>query len=149
MTGLKCLDNFLDKDVFRTFYNRALAKRLLLGRSASDDFEKEVIKVLSESKWTATLATYDVHSFFLPGTTAYDAAFSDQAQMFSDLAISKDLIEDYRNVKPGQPDRPDSGLSVMVLQHSVWPVIRKVTRSETGVEVRLPSKVRFRLSSIK
>ncbi|PVF97543.1 hypothetical protein CPB86DRAFT_706780 [Serendipita vermifera] len=109
-----------DKDVFRTFYNRALAKRLLLGRSASDDFEKEVIKVLSES---------------------YDAAFSDQAQMFSDLAISKDLVEEYRNVKRGQPPRPDIGLSVMVLQHSVWPVIRKVTRSETGVEVRLPSKM--------
>jgi cullin 4 len=37
-----------DKDVFRTFYHRALAKRLLLGRSASDDFEKKVLKKLKE-----------------------------------------------------------------------------------------------------
>jgi hypothetical protein len=37
-----------DKDVFRTFYTRALAKRMLLERSASTDFEKEVLKFLSE-----------------------------------------------------------------------------------------------------
>lgn len=43
-------DFVIDKDVFRTFYTRALAKRMLLGRSASDDFEKEVIKTLSECK---------------------------------------------------------------------------------------------------
>jgi len=37
-----------DKDVFRTFYHRALAKRLLLGRSASDDDEKLMLKKLKE-----------------------------------------------------------------------------------------------------
>ena len=37
-----------DKDVFRTFYHRALAKRLLLERSASDDFEKAMLKKLKE-----------------------------------------------------------------------------------------------------
>lgn len=37
-----------DMDVFRMFYQRALAKRLLLGRSASDDFEKAVLKKLKE-----------------------------------------------------------------------------------------------------
>lgn len=37
-----------DKDVFRTFYHRALAKRLLLERSASDDFEKAMLKRLKE-----------------------------------------------------------------------------------------------------
>jgi cullin 4 len=37
-----------DKDVFRTFYHRALAKRLLLGRSASDDDEKMMLKKLKE-----------------------------------------------------------------------------------------------------
>jgi cullin-4 len=40
-----------DKDVFRTFYYRALAKRLLLGRSASDFHEKKVIGLLSEGKF--------------------------------------------------------------------------------------------------
>lgn len=42
-----------DKDVFRTFYHRALAKRLLLGRSASDDFEKGMIRKLKESEYLA------------------------------------------------------------------------------------------------
>jgi cullin-4 len=41
-----------DKDVFRTFYHRALSRRLLLGRSASDDFEKAVLKKLKEREWT-------------------------------------------------------------------------------------------------
>jgi len=40
-----------DKDVFRTFYHRSLAKRLLLGKSASDDFEKGMLKKLKESTW--------------------------------------------------------------------------------------------------
>lgn len=39
-----------DKDVFRTFYMRALAKRLLLEKSASDDFEKGVLRLLKESE---------------------------------------------------------------------------------------------------
>jgi cullin-4 len=39
-----------DKDVFRTFYHRALAKRLLLQRSASDDFEKAMLKKLKEGQ---------------------------------------------------------------------------------------------------
>lgn len=42
---------FADKDVFRTFYHRALAKRLLLQRSASDDFEKTVLKKLTTRKF--------------------------------------------------------------------------------------------------
>ncbi|KAG6823521.1 hypothetical protein H0H93_003479, partial [Arthromyces matolae] len=37
-----------DKDVFRTFYHRALAKRLLLQKSASDDFEAAMLKKLKE-----------------------------------------------------------------------------------------------------
>jgi cullin 4 len=37
-----------DKDVFRTFYHRALAKRLLLEKSASNDFEKAMLKKLKE-----------------------------------------------------------------------------------------------------
>ncbi len=37
-----------DKDVFRTFYHRQLAKRLLLGRSASDDVEKRMLKKLQD-----------------------------------------------------------------------------------------------------
>jgi cullin-4 len=44
-----------DKDVFRTFYHRALAKRLLLGRSASDDDEKIMLKKLKERAFSSSL----------------------------------------------------------------------------------------------
>lgn len=37
-----------DKDVFRTFYQRALAKRLLLARSASDDVERSMLDMLKK-----------------------------------------------------------------------------------------------------
>lgn len=37
-----------DKDVFRSFYHRSLAKRLLLQKSASDDFEASMLKKLKE-----------------------------------------------------------------------------------------------------
>jgi cullin-4 len=40
-----------DKDVFRAFYHSALAKRLLLGRSASDDAEKAMLKKLKEGAY--------------------------------------------------------------------------------------------------
>lgn len=39
-----------DKDVFRAFYHRALAKRLLLEKSASDDHERSMLKKLKEGK---------------------------------------------------------------------------------------------------
>jgi cullin 4 len=54
---LKDLDNALalyrftdDRDVFRTFYQRLLAKRLLLDRSASDDFELTMLKKLKDGE---------------------------------------------------------------------------------------------------
>ena len=41
-----------DKDVFRTFYHRSLAKRLLLEKSASIDFEASMLKKLKEGMCT-------------------------------------------------------------------------------------------------
>ncbi|KAI6020834.1 Cullin family-domain-containing protein [Pisolithus microcarpus] len=87
-----------DKDVFRTFYHRALARRLLLERSASDDFEKAMLKKLKEK---------------------YDPEFGMGDHMFNDLALSRDLLYEHRSRLPeGSPQR---NLSVMVLQRSHWP----------------------------
>lgn len=61
--------------------------------------------------------------------------------MFKDMVISKDLTKEYQTVKPGREPRPDPGLSVKVLQHSVWPNIRKVDKAESGMELQLPSQV--------
>jgi cullin-4 len=42
-----------DKDVFRGFYLRAMAKRLLLEKSASHDFELAVLKKLKDRMYSA------------------------------------------------------------------------------------------------
>ncbi|KAH9836648.1 Cullin-domain-containing protein [Rhodofomes roseus] len=90
-----------DKDVFRTFYHRALAKRLLLERSASDDFEKAMLKRLKEE---------------------YDPEFSMGDHMFNDLALSRDLMREYneQRTRLGYGEAMQK-LSVMVLQRSFWP----------------------------
>ncbi|KDQ17666.1 hypothetical protein BOTBODRAFT_29832 [Botryobasidium botryosum FD-172 SS1] len=91
-----------DKDVFREFYTRALAKRLLMQRSASDDFEREVIKILREQ---------------------YDHEFGKGDEMFKDLQLSRDLTADFH---AKSEDEPDQKVSVMVLQHSSWPTYKQV-----------------------
>ncbi|EIN13362.1 Cullin-4B [Punctularia strigosozonata HHB-11173 SS5] len=89
-----------DKDVFRAFYQRALAKRLLLARSASDDDEKRILKKLQ---------------------TDYDPEFSMGDHMFKDLALSKDLYEEYLKSLTGQADPSARDLFVTVIQRSSWP----------------------------
>ncbi|KAL5534761.1 hypothetical protein ACEPAG_1225 [Sanghuangporus baumii] len=102
-----------DKDVFRTFYHKALAKRLLLQRSASDDFEKSVLKILKEQ---------------------YDPEFSMGDNMFRDLALSRDLMTEFqeREARSGEDksDQPSAllrGLNVMVLEAAFWPFSTKRT----------------------
>ncbi|KIJ58771.1 hypothetical protein HYDPIDRAFT_141311 [Hydnomerulius pinastri MD-312] len=87
-----------DKDVFRTFYSRALARRLLLERSASDDFEKGVLRILKEK---------------------YDPEFGMGDHMFNDLALSREFMREFH--KRISEESSAQKLSVMVLQRSVWP----------------------------
>ncbi|PPQ84539.1 hypothetical protein CVT25_007609 [Psilocybe cyanescens] len=87
-----------DKDVFRTFYHRSLAKRLLLEKSASDDFEKGMLKKLKEN---------------------YDPDFGMGEDMFKDLALSRESIREYHSRLP--EDSPGQKLTAMVLQRSAWP----------------------------
>ncbi|KAG5641761.1 hypothetical protein DXG03_004273 [Asterophora parasitica] len=87
-----------DKDVFRTFYHRSLAKRLLLERSASDDFEAAMLKKLKEK---------------------YDPEFGMGEDMFKDLALSREAMREYHSkLDSGSPGHK---LSAMVLQRSAWP----------------------------
>ena len=102
-----------DKDVFRTFYHRALAKRLLLEKSASDDHEKAMLKMLKEGKSIPEMSYFPLNSF---GLIDYDPEFGMGDHMFTDLALSRDLTAEYRKRKQG-----DERLSLMILQRSVWP----------------------------
>ena len=72
--------------------------------------------------------------------------------MFKDIALSKDLTADYGRRRANE--RPDSTLSVVVLQESVWPILKKVSAADrkekwkvgagpkraTETELRLPEK---------
>ncbi|KIK46093.1 hypothetical protein CY34DRAFT_800793 [Suillus luteus UH-Slu-Lm8-n1] len=107
-----------DKDVFRTFYHRALAKRLLLERSASDDFEKAMLKKLKEK---------------------YDPEFGMGDHMFNDLALSRDIMREYHARITGGSTAQK--LSVMVLQRSVWPFRERKT------DVDLPSSMQAELNN--
>jgi len=93
-----------DKDVFRKYYHRALAKRLLTSRSASDASEISVLKRLKEK---------------------YDPEFDMGESMFKDISLSRDLAEAYQEYRlkgKGKEKGADGPkFSVMVLQQSVWP----------------------------
>ncbi|KNZ75711.1 Cullin-4B [Termitomyces sp. J132] len=99
-----------DKDVFRTFYHRSLAKRLLLQRSASDDFEVAMLKKLKEQ---------------------YDPEFGMGEDMFKDLALSRESVKEYHSKL--NVSNPGHKLSVMVLQRSAWPF----TVQKTSVDLPL------------
>ncbi|KAG2342628.1 Cullin-domain-containing protein [Suillus weaverae] len=107
-----------DKDVFRTFYHRALAKRLLLERSASDDFEKAMLKKLKEK---------------------YDPEFGMGDHMFNDLALSRDIMREYHTRI--RDDSSAQKLSVMVLQSSVWPFLERTK------DIDLPSSMQTDLNN--
>ncbi|KAK0231999.1 Cullin-4B [Armillaria nabsnona] len=98
-----------DKDVFRTFYHRQLAKRLLLGRSASDDVEKQMLKKLQDH---------------------YDPEFGQAEKMFKDLALSRDLVEEFHR-KHNQDE-----LYVNVLERGGWPFSLQRPKIDLPVEMQ-------------
>lgn len=87
-----------DKDIFEEFYKNHLQKRLLGGKSMSDDWERAMISKLK-------------------GECGYQ--FTSKLEgMFTDMRTSKDLMEVYRREKPPPPVR----MEVTVLTTGFWPV---------------------------
>jgi len=109
-----------DKDVFRGFYLRALSKRLLLERSASHDFEQSVLKKLKEQ---------------------YDPEFSMGAEMFQDLALSREAMTEYHSKLPAESE--GHKLTVMVLKQAAWPY------SQQDQNLRLPSDMQQELDAFE
>lgn len=50
------------KDVFEAFYKKDLAKRLLVGKSASVDAEKSMLSKLKHGQSSITATSYNVYS---------------------------------------------------------------------------------------
>ncbi|EIW80941.1 Cullin-domain-containing protein [Coniophora puteana RWD-64-598 SS2] len=91
-----------DKDVFQTFYTTKLSKRLIHGVSASDEAESSMISKLKEAcgfEYTNKLA-----------------------RMFTDMTLSKDLTDQFRDRMQQNHDDMDINFSIMVLGTNFWPL---------------------------
>lgn len=89
-----------DKDLFETYYKAHFAKRLLNGRSLSDDIERSMIAKLKMEIGTSFTSKLE--------------------GMFRDMKISKDMMADYKDT----PEKKVAGIdiNVNVLTSTVWPV---------------------------
>jgi len=99
-----------DKDIFESFYKQHLAKRLLMGRSVSDDAERAMVSQLkAECGYQFT---------------------SKLEGMFNDMRISRDMQDSYKTYKRNQAsqqqgettgsDKPID-IEVDVLTNGYWP----------------------------
>lgn len=91
-----------DKDVFENFYKELLAKRLLTGRSVSDEAEKSIVSMLkAECGYQFT---------------------SKLEGMFNDMRISRDTRDAYKSHQRNTQDKKsDIVLDVSVLTAGYWP----------------------------
>ncbi|KII86882.1 hypothetical protein PLICRDRAFT_55777 [Plicaturopsis crispa FD-325 SS-3] len=91
-----------DKDVFQTFYTTKLSKRLIHGVSASDESEASMISKLKE---------------------ACGFEYTNKLQrMFTDMSLSKDLTDQFKERMTQNHDDMDINFSIMVLGTNFWPL---------------------------
>ncbi|XP_015235863.1 PREDICTED: cullin-4A [Cyprinodon variegatus] len=102
------------KDVFEAFYKKDLAKRLLVGKSASVDAEKSMLSKLKHE---------------------CGAAFTSKLEgMFKDMELSKDIMIQFKQYMQNQSEPSMIELTVNILTMGYWP-------SYTPMEVHLPSEM--------
>ncbi|CAH0592819.1 unnamed protein product [Chrysodeixis includens] len=102
------------KDVFEAFYKKDLAKRLLVGKSASVDAEKSMLSKLKQE---------------------CGGGFTCKLEgMFKDMELSKDINITYKQHLAALADGVGLELSVYILTMGFWP-------SYGPVDVRLPAEL--------
>uniref|UniRef100_A0A8C7YWR7 Cullin 4A n=1 Tax=Oryzias sinensis TaxID=183150 RepID=A0A8C7YWR7_9TELE len=102
------------KDVFEAFYKKDLAKRLLVGKSASVDAEKSMLSKLKHE---------------------CGAAFTSKLEgMFKDMELSKDIMIQFKQHMQNQSEPSNIELTVNILTMGYWP-------SYTPMEVHLPAEM--------
>ena len=123
----KQLDQVLDlfrfvngKAVFEAFYKKDLARRLLMGRSASADAERSMLQRLK---------------------TECGAGFtSNLEQMFKDIELSREEMSSYKFILEGRGARPSLELNVNILSAAAWPTY-------PDIPVIVPSDINATLES--
>ncbi|KAL5343112.1 Cullin family-domain-containing protein [Aspergillus crustosus] len=115
------LDQVLDlfrfvhgKAVFEAFYKNDLARRLLMGRSASDDAEKSMLSRLKTE--CGSSFTHNLES------------------MFKDMEVARDEMGAYSFIKHERLTPLPVDLHVSVLSASAWPTYQ-------DVQVRIPPEI--------
>ncbi|XP_033868016.1 cullin-4A-like [Acipenser ruthenus] len=102
------------KDVFEAFYKKDLAKRLLVGKSASVDAEKSMLSKLKHE---------------------CGAAFTSKLEgMFKDMELSKDVMIQFKQFMQNQSDPGNIELTVNILTMGYWPTY-------IPMEVHLPPEM--------
>ncbi|XP_067322950.1 cullin-4A [Anolis sagrei] len=102
------------KDVFEAFYKKDLAKRLLVGKSASVDAEKSMLSKLKHE---------------------CGAAFTSKLEgMFKDMELSKDIMIQFKQYMQNQSDPGNIDLTVNILTMGYWPTY-------TPMDVLLPPEM--------
>ncbi|NXR16531.1 CUL4A protein, partial [Cinclus mexicanus] len=102
------------KDVFEAFYKKDLAKRLLVGKSASVDAEKSMLSKLKHE---------------------CGAAFTSKLEgMFKDMELSKDVMVQFKQYMQNHSDPGNIDLTVNILTMGYWPTY-------TPMEVHLNSEM--------
>ncbi|KAI0726430.1 Cullin-domain-containing protein [Fomitopsis betulina] len=111
-----------DKDVFQTYYTTKLSKRLIHGVSASDEAEASMISKLKE---------------------ACGFEYTNKLQrMFTDMSLSKDLTDQFKERMQQNHDDMELNFSIMVLGTNFWPL--NPTNSEFIIPTDiLPTYERF------
>ncbi|MEE6496942.1 hypothetical protein FKM82_002537 [Ascaphus truei] len=102
------------KDVFEAFYKKDLAKRLLVGKSASVDAEKSMLSKLKHE---------------------CGAAFTSKLEgMFKDMELSKDIMVHFKQYMQNQNVPGNIELTVNILTMGYWPTY-------VPMEVHLPAEM--------
>ncbi|PCH40016.1 Cullin-domain-containing protein [Wolfiporia cocos MD-104 SS10] len=104
-----------DKDVFQTYYTTKLSKRLIHGVSASDEAEASMISKLKE---------------------ACGFEYTNKLQrMFTDMSLSKDLTDQFKERMQQNHDDMDLTFTIMVLGTNFWPL------NPTNTEFIIPTDI--------
>ncbi|WWC71074.1 uncharacterized protein I206_105027 [Kwoniella pini CBS 10737] len=105
-----------DKDVFQKFYQKKLAQRLVGSTSASDDSESSMITKLKE-------------------VSGFDYT-NKLSRMFTDVNLSKDLNERFKEKERAQGVSADIDFQPLVLGTNFWPLVPPQTDFDIPREIR-------------
>lgn len=110
-----------DKDVFQTFYSTKLSKRLIHSVSASEEAEASMISKLKEA--CGFEYTNKLQRMFTGGKATVVSGDRGSTEMiFTDMSLSKDLTQQFKERQETAPDPDDINFSVMVLGTNFWPL---------------------------